>query len=414
MARWEQELLPKESKVTLRSSSPGGCGSECKIQSLPCLCGLERVHQATSQLCDAGSALKMPRRECAKRGRRTDCDSDNKENDQGNIVAAPKRRQLETLEALAVLDPFRNGASAAKVRLVSPVVTPHAAIVNFHIRDRSIQFEVEPHRYLLHPGTDMEAVFPISVSGLWARYFPKFDPELVIHERFAQWARNPKSPYYKVINFYRQEGETQTEIAKRIRDAWTEEGLVASAAGTIMHRNIELALGGQEYDGSSVEMATFHRYVKEWLESRHWSVYRLEWSIYCTNAMVAGQIDAIFICNGCYHMVDWKRCKKPLDECAGKQYPRFGSFPVQDRLDNTCNHYFLQQNLYAVILLRRYGIKLTSMWLCHIHPSFETYRMIRVPDMLDEAAIILDLYSESRSRDFPWELNTVASGALIS
>ena len=400
--------------MTPGSSSPGGSGSEWKFYDLPCNCGLERVHQGTGHLGYAGSALKRPRGERPKRGRGTDFDSENTENDQGNIVPAPKRRHLATQEDRAVLAPVSNVASAAKVRLVSPVVTPHAAIVNSHIRDRSIQFEMEPHRYLLHPGTDMEAVFPISVSGLWARYFPKFDPEFVIHQRFAKWARNPKSAYYKVIKYYRQEGESDTEIAQRIRDAWTEEGLVASAAGTRMHRNIELALGGQEYDGSSIEMATFQRYVKEWPESRHWSVYRLEWSIYCTNAMVAGQIDAIFICNGCYHMVDWKRCKKPLDECAGKDYPRFGSFPVHDRLDNTCNHYFLQQNLYAVILLRRYAIKLTSMWLCHIHPSFDTYRMIRVPDMLDEAGIILDLYSADRSRDFPWEMSTAASGALIS
>ena len=189
--------------MTPGSSSPGGSGSEWKFQDLPCNCGLERVHQGTGHLGFAGSALKKPRGESAKKGRRTEFDFENKENDVRNIAPAQKRKRQETLEDLAILDPVSYIASPAKVRLVSPVVTPHAAIVNSHVRDRYIQFEEEAHRYILHPGTDMEAVFPISVSGLWARHFPEFDPGAVINQHFAKWARNPKSAYYKVASEYR-------------------------------------------------------------------------------------------------------------------------------------------------------------------------------------------------------------------
>ena len=143
--------------------------------------------------------------------------------------------------------------------------------------------------------------------------------------------------------------------------------------------------------------------VEEWLEPLGWRVYRLEWSIYCTRAMVGGQIDAVFVCNGAYHMVDWKRCGKLLDVSAGADFGRYGLYPFEDCLDNACNHYFVQQNLYAVILERRYGIHLSSMWLCHIHPTYESYRMIRVPDLREQARLIMDMYASSRSQVMPSE-----------
>ena len=44
------------------------------------------------------------------------------------------------------------------------------ATVNKHVRDARIQFIDETHTYLL----DGEAM-PLSVSGLWARFYPHFD-----------------------------------------------------------------------------------------------------------------------------------------------------------------------------------------------------------------------------------------------
>ena len=145
-------------------------------------------------------------------------------------------------------------------------------------------------------------------------------PEAAILKHFGKWALDPQSDYFSVIRDYRERGESDEQIAQRIRDAWREKGLIASAAGTRMHRNIELALGGGVCDGSSKEMTMFQSFVSDWLEPRDWRVYRLEWSIYCSRAMVAGQIDAIFVCDGCYYMVDWKRCSKPLDDQSGTLY----------------------------------------------------------------------------------------------
>ena len=177
-----------------------------------------------------------------------------------------------------------------------------------------------------------------------------------------------------------------------------------------MHRNIELALGGNWYDRCGVEMDISHGLLSEWLEPRRWHVYRLEWSIYCSNAGVAGQIDALFICDGVYHMVDWKRCSKALDPSDGVVFGRYGHPPFEDCVYNTCNHYFVQQNLYAEILDRRYGIHVESMWLCQIHPNLESHYLVPVPDMRDRAGQVLDEYERTRLKDMPWERATPADG----
>ena len=77
-------------------------------------------------------------------------------------------------------------------RLESSVVTTESGKVNFHIRDQAIHFQERGHRYILHPGTDMETKFPISVSGLWGKYFEMFDPEAIIRRYVKLWAESPR------------------------------------------------------------------------------------------------------------------------------------------------------------------------------------------------------------------------------
>ena len=150
--------------------------------------------------------------------------------------------ELEVIPATALLD--------------SAVVTVNSAMVNCHIRDSAIKIVEAEHRYILHAGSVMEMVFPISVSGLWGMYFAKFDPVSVTTEYYGRWAVNPLSRYYDVIAGYRREGLADSQIAKRIRDAWADKGVVASAEGTRMHRNIELVLGGNWYGRRGVEMVS--------------------------------------------------------------------------------------------------------------------------------------------------------------
>ena len=62
------------------------------------------------------------------------------------------------------------------------------------------------------------------------------------------------------------------------------------------------------------------------------------------------------------------------------------------------------KNVYRVILYRHYGVALSSMWLCHIHPTYDSYHLIKVPDLLQQAGMILDEYALGRTELMPWEL----------
>ena len=282
--------------------------------------------------------------------------------------------------------------------LASHVVVRESARVNAHSRDCMVKLEEVGHRYLYKPGCPDESVFPISVSGLWARYFEQFDGASAVAAYFGGWASRPGSKYYGMIAGLRHSGMDDVAIQERIVRLWSNRGLLASTQGTRMHRNIELALGRQEYDGTGPEMGEFHQYVRDWLEQRRWVVYRLEWSIFCSYSMVAGQIDAVFQGPDGYHMVDWKRCREPLDPCAGAAYGRAGRPPFEDLGDNKCVHYFVQQNLYAAILERWYGIVLVSMSLVQIHPELPGYRVIPVPLLRERVWRVLNEYALSRER----------------
>ena len=93
-------------------------------------------------------------------------------------------------------------------------------------------------------------------------------------------------------------------------------------------------------------------------------------------------------------MIDWKRCKDDLDPSAGEHLPerfrRYGKPPCDAMLDNKFNHYVAQQNLYAAILREHYGIILSSMWLVQMHEHRDSYCMLEVPTLLEEAVSMLE------------------------
>ena len=284
----------------------------------------------------------------------------------------------------------KGDCGAALERLTSVVICPDSERRNHHPRDLRISFEEKCHLYKLDAETCEEQVFPISVSGLWGMYFEQFNAGQIIQDYYDMWCSDPQSKYYEMIEAGRASGQCDVLIQQSIRLTWEWNGLLASAAGTRMHKQIELALRGCLYDSHCVESRVFLDFLSTWLEPRFWTVYRLEWSIFCEHPMVAGQIDALFQCGSEFHMIDWKRCCKVLDPDAGIQWGRYGAPPLDGLLDNSCNHYFMQQNLYAVILQKCYGIEVQSMHLVQIHPSLPTFKVVEVPDLRVLAASILE------------------------
>ena len=55
--------------------------------------------------------------------------------------------------------------------------------VNGHRRDGCVRFEEEGHKYFLLQSSG-QIEFPVSVSGVWARNFERFDPTVTIRRYF--------------------------------------------------------------------------------------------------------------------------------------------------------------------------------------------------------------------------------------
>jgi hypothetical protein len=137
----------------------------------------------------------------------------------------------------------------------------------------------------------------------------------------------------------------------------------------------------------SVENSVEYRKLEEWLCSHsNLSPYRTEWSIYDEEAMIAGQIDALFFDvtrPGSIIMVDWKRARQILSgDMEIQKTQAFGEYglhtcefapnhpgPCRDMLDCSYNHYLVQQHLYAHILRLRYAVYVDRLLLVQCHPN---------------------------------------------
>ena len=265
---------------------------------------------------------------------------------------------------------------------------------NAHIRDSRITFFPEAHKYVLDLNTSIEHTFPCSVSCVAALYFQQFDAIAVCSRYFDKWAVDTSSVYFSRIQSGRAAGQSDDDIRHGTCCAWHANGEKAALDGMLMHKAIEMALNGCAYDYSSIEIGYFHSFVKEYLEPRGWKAFRTEWCIYDVRAGVAGQIDCVFYnaSDKTFHIMDWKRSKKILQPDIGLCFGRRGRPPCEGLVDNAWSRYAVQQNLYAEILKRNYGIVATTISLGHFHSDFPNYRVVELPLMAELANEILDTW----------------------
>ena len=137
-----------------------------------------------------------------------------------------------------------------------------------------------------------------------------------------------------------------------------------------------------------VNIYTEFSYFEDFLREITINPYRSEWRIYDRTLKLAGSIDLISKNeDGSYNIYDWKRSSR-LHQ----------SNPYQSGLGRLCsledtprNHYFLQQNLYKYILENQYGLRIHSMYLVGLHPSFGSFELIDVPEMKKEISWIIQM-----------------------
>ena len=100
-------------------------------------------------------------------------------------------------------------------------------------------------------------------------------------------------------------------------------------------------------------------------------------------------------------MAVWKRCKpsergrglSAADKAFGGET---GLGPCASLPNTSYWHYCLQQNLYAAILERCYGLTVHAMYLVQLHPKLPSYHCVAVPEMRTLAHALLDAEAQSR------------------
>ena len=177
-------------------------------------------------------------------------------------------------------------------------------------------------------------------------------------------------------------------VSAEIKKLWEAYGNRQANLGTVMHRELELYMNRLERDGSDAallelsdrpESGQFRAWLAAWPEARGWTPYRTEWSIFCEDVRIAGQIDSIWQRpDGALIIVDWKRCKERLGPDQ-KHWGRFGLGPCRHIPDTSFGHYTIQQNMYAYMLKADYGIEVEAIYLGQMHRNHQAFNMVEVP-----------------------------------
>jgi len=248
-------------------------------------------------------------------------------------------------------------------------------------QDERISFEEDGHIYMLDGKRQLTPV-----SSVYSKYFKPFDS--------AKWAE--------------RKSQTMPISAEQLREQWKCNGMMASFAGTHMHKQIEDFLNGEEYmaplchftfDGDFIhedkiigindEIDYFKRFIKE----VDFTPFRTEWRVFDEELGMAGTIDLICSRNdGTFEFYDWKRSRSLIDEngdvCKTNKFNVCGINGLGHIPDCSFWHYALQQNLYKHIVEKCYGLKVSAMHLVVLHTEYSNYRLIEVPTLDNEIKLI--------------------------
>ena len=195
-----------------------------------------------------------------------------------------------------------------------------------------------------------------SVTTLIEKFFPVFDEEAYIE------------------HFMAESGKSREEVIRKM--------LEPSERGTFMHQQIEYFLKGKPHEENFKEFKMFRKFHEEQIVRRGLTFYDAEKIVTLPQYGIAGTVDALFRKpDGNFVMVDWKRSKNLIIDGYPKKYGTGRGLSILSHLDNSSYyHYELQQSFYKYILETEYGMKVSSMILCVLHPEYDRYFTIKLSD----------------------------------
>ncbi len=241
-------------------------------------------------------------------------------------------------------------------------------------QDKHIEFNPDKHIYTI------DGIQYRSVSSVISDLFPEFD-----------------SDYWSSVK-----GRQRGVASQKVAEEWDSKGRQSREVGTFLHQQIEnyflkkpieyeyhyVYQGAYIEDDCTVDIYSEFCSFKEFLNEVAINPFRSEWRIFDKSLKLAGTIDLISKNEeGTYDIYDWKRSSR-----------LFQSNPYQSGFGRLCsledtprNHYYLQQNLYKYILEHQYGLKIHSMSLVGLHPSYGSFKLIDVPEMAKEISWIIQM-----------------------
>lgn len=276
---------------------------------------------------------------------------------------------------------------------------PILSTCNAHPRDANIQFFEEGHKYTIL--TDPDSKYT-SVTTWNHSHFPKFDADKVIENMMKGKNWNPSNKYW---------GQTPEQI----KQLWTKNGESVSGAGTDMHFEIECFMNNSDIPLNYTQQHLLEHYIEQEVninpikDTPEWKYflefvqhnmdlkpYRTEWLIYDEDVKLAGSIDMVYENpDGSLMIYDWKRSKEIKKTNSWNQSAITEC--IEHLPDTNFWHYSLQLNTYKTILERKYGKRVTSLFLVKLHPNNvkKSYELIRVPLLEDELTQLFDTFSKS-------------------
>ncbi len=261
------------------------------------------------------------------------------EEERKRTIAEEKRKEEE-----------RNKAMLEQQRLEREHLIDYN-FINRHERDALLSVPIGSH--CSYNGIEMKPV-----TDFVSEFFPKFDKETRAKEI----------------------SDRTGEDVRTILKEWEE----AVAAGSLLHKNIDLFFHNKQSSNQSADFKLFLDFYKE----HQLNPYRSEWTIYDDEAELAGTVDFLDFSDGRFTLYDWKRSKNLINGEGvikhNKYERRMGYYPIADIEDLPFWHYALQQNIYRYILGKCYGIEVKRMKLVVLHPSLRHYEIIDVPKMEPE------------------------------
>lgn len=252
------------------------------------------------------------------------------------------------------------------------------AVVNAHPRDARITFDEPTHKYTIDGSK-----YDISCTGFVHSFFGHFDADKVIANIMKGRNWGPSNKYW---------GMSPEEI----KALWAANGKEASEAGTRMHLDIEhyynaSPIGNVAIDEWSVlegvEWNYFMRYETKFRIPRGYVPFRTEWLVFYEEIRLAGSIDMVYRKpDGTIAIYDWKRAKDIKTENSFQS----GLEPVEHLPDTNYWHYTLQLNIYASILEKKYGMKVSELALVILHPNNTSFRVMMLNRLEDEVDAIFE------------------------